>query len=185
MQRICLSCRLRFEAVISPAYCQTMVRYNAWQNQSLYREADLLTDAQRRQDCGVFFGSVQRTLCHILTADHIWMSRFDGWDMPEARGDKSPDWVVDWDALKALRITSDAQLRGWADRLVQSDIDGDLTWWSGLEQREETAPVWGLVSHMFNHQTHHRGQVQGMLTGFGMSPDETDLGFMPNTDEIK
>lgn len=171
--------------MISPDYCVMTSRYNAWQNKSLYREADLMTDTQRRQDRGAFFGSVQRTLCHILTGDHIWMSRFDGWDLPEARGFKSPDWITDWQELKVRRSETDVRFQVWADAVVQSDLNGDLTWWSGLERREETAPVWTLVSHMFNHQTHHRGQVHAMLTGFGMSPDETDLGFMPGTGETE
>jgi len=165
--------------MISAAYAQNMVRYNRWQNRSLYREAGRLTDAQRREDRGAFFKSVQRTLCHILTADHIWMSRFDGWDMPSARGAKSPDWVTDWDQLCAQRIKTDERLIAWADRLSDADLAGNLTWISGLQGSENTRPKWILVAHMFNHQTHHRGQVHALLTSFGMTPDDTDLGFMP------
>jgi uncharacterized damage-inducible protein DinB len=29
--------------------------------------------------------------------------------------------------------------------------------------------------HMFNHQTHHRGQVHAMLTAASARPDDTDL----------
>lgn len=165
--------------MISPDYCQLLARYNQWQNQSLYREAERLTDAQRREDRGVFFKSIHRTLCHILCADHIWMHRFDGWDMPTARGDKTPDWVEGWDDLKEQRITSDSRLIAWADGLTKDALDGDLIWQSGIMGSDVSAPKWSLVAHMFNHQTHHRGQVHGILTGYGMSPDETDLGFMP------
>jgi uncharacterized damage-inducible protein DinB len=36
-----------------------------------------------------------------------------------------------------------------------------------------------LVTHMFNHQTHHRGQVHAMLTGFSVDTPTTDLPFSP------
>ncbi|MCR8725609.1 DinB family protein [Frigidibacter sp. ROC022] len=166
-------------ALVTPDYARLMARYNAWQNRSLYREADKLTDAQRREDRGAFFGSVQRTLCHILTIDHVWMSRFDGWEMPAARGAQSPDWYPDWEPLCAARVETDARLIAWADGLTESALEGDLTWQSGLAGGTQTKPLALLVAHMFNHQTHHRGQVHALLTGFGCRPDDTDLGFMP------
>jgi uncharacterized damage-inducible protein DinB len=165
--------------VISAAFVASFAKYNAWQNQSLYREANRLGDDQRRADMGAFFRSIQRTLCHILTADHIWMSRFDGWDMPDARGSRTPDWVTDWDAQCALRVKTDARLTGWGDRVTDADLSGDLVWSSGPDGPTMTKPRWLLVSHMFNHQTHHRGQVHAMLTRAGMTPDDTDFGFMP------
>ncbi len=165
--------------MISASYLQQMAGYNHRQNQSLYREADLLSEEQRREDRGVFFGSIHRTLCHILTADQIWMSRFDNWDMPDVRGGKSPDWITGWAELKDVRQASDDRLPQWGERIKDTDLQGDLTWQSGIAGEDDSAPTWALVTHMFNHQTHHRGQVHGMLTGFGMVPDETDFEFMP------
>jgi uncharacterized damage-inducible protein DinB len=167
------------DPVIDAAFVRTLARYNAWQNRSLYREADALDEARRREDRGAFFGSVHRTLCHILTADHVWMSRFDGWPMPEARGPRSPDWVTDWDELKERRATTDQRLIGWSERLADADLAGDLTWQSGPDGPVMSRPRWIVVTHLFNHQTHHRGQVHALLTGFGRSPDATDLPWMP------
>ncbi len=167
--------------MISPTYCQQMARYNRWQNTSLYREAAGLTQDQRRADRGAFFGSVQRTLCHILTADHIWMSRFDNWDMPKARGDKSPDWITDWNELTQARNSTDQRLIQWADALDDGALSGEVSWQSGIKTADVSAPLWSLVTHLFNHQTHHRGQVHALLTGYGCTPDATDFGFMPLT----
>ncbi len=163
--------------MISGEYCQGMARYNQWQNQSLYREAARLSDLQRREDRGVFFKSIHRTLCHILCADHIWMHRFDGWEIPKARGSDSPDWITSWDDLHALRVASDERLISWASGLNAYILAGNLTWRFGGKTTDNSALMWGLVVHMFNHQTHHRGQVHAMLTGFDMRPDETDINF--------
>jgi uncharacterized damage-inducible protein DinB len=41
-----------------------------------------------------------------------------------------------------------------------------------------TRPRWVVVTHLFNHQTHHRGQVHALLTGFGEKTGDTDLPFI-------
>jgi uncharacterized damage-inducible protein DinB len=64
--------------MITPAHAQMMARYNRWQNQSLYREADTLTDAERKTDRGAFFKSIHGTLCHIVFADQAWLHRSIG-----------------------------------------------------------------------------------------------------------
>jgi hypothetical protein len=62
--------------MIDLAYVQRMARYNRWQNQSLYGVADALSEDERRRERGAFFGSIHKTLSHLLWADRIWMSRF-------------------------------------------------------------------------------------------------------------
>ena len=62
--------------MIDPAYVQRMARYNRWQNANLYGVADTLSDEERRRERGAFFGSIHKTLSHLLWADQIWMSRF-------------------------------------------------------------------------------------------------------------
>jgi uncharacterized damage-inducible protein DinB len=67
----------------------------------------------------------------------------------------------------------------WADRLEAAALAGELTWFSGAIGAEVRKPRWLLVTHMFNHQTHHRGQVHCMLTQAGGRPRDTDLPLMP------
>ena len=54
-----------------------------------------------------------------------------------------------------------------------------MTYYSLPVQRDVTQLHWVLVTHLFNHQTHHRGQVHCMLTQAGERPSDTDLPFMP------
>ena len=65
--------------MITPPYLRTMTAYNAEMNRRWYTAAETLTDAQRREDRGAFFGSLHATLSHLLCADTIGMSRFAGW----------------------------------------------------------------------------------------------------------
>ena len=64
--------------MITPSYCQMMARYNAWQNQSLFKAAVGLSDAEREADRGAFFGGIRATLSHLMWADLIWIARFEG-----------------------------------------------------------------------------------------------------------
>jgi uncharacterized damage-inducible protein DinB len=164
--------------MIGTGYVQRMARYNAWQNQNLYSCAERLPDEARRQERGAFFGSIHGTLNHLLWADEIWMSRFCGTPRPQGGIPESTGLRAGWDELKRDRMAFDARIIGWANELNDSALSGDLTYYSGAAKRDVTAPKWLLITHFFNHETHHRGQVHCMLTQAGIRPSDTDLPFM-------
>lgn len=169
--------------MITPEFAQTMARYNRWQNRNLYGAADTLSDAARKHDRGAFFGSIHGTLAHLIFGDGIWMSRFAADDsfMPLAKSiPESPHMFPDWSGLKAARVVLDERIVAWADAVRQSDLDGDLTWYSGAVKREITKSRALLITHFFNHQTHHRGQAHAMLTAAGAKPSDTDLMILPD-----
>ena len=85
----------------------------------------------------------------------------------------------DWSELKRERAAFDAVILDWAERLDAAVLARDLTWYSAAVKAERREPIWLLVTHMFNHQTHHRGQVHCMLTQAGGKPGDTDLPLMP------
>lgn len=157
----------------------TMARYNAWQNAAIYRAAGGLTDAARRADRGAFFGSIHGTLSHLLWADHMWLSRFADRPRPETSQADSAAYEPDWDRLSARRGETDGALSAWAAGMTPEDLAHEYRWQSGSTGREETRPMALIVTHVFNHQAHHRGQVHAMLTAAGARPEATDLFVMP------
>lgn len=165
--------------MIDCGYVQRMARYNKWQNASLYGVADALSDDERRRERGAFFGSIHKTLSHLLWGDRMWMSRFTDVPKPEVSNAQSPVLYPEWEPLKRERAAFDATIIAWADGLDPSWLADDLTWYSGAARKEMSQPKWLLVTHMFNHQTHHRGQVHCMLTQAGGKPQPTDLPWMP------
>jgi uncharacterized damage-inducible protein DinB len=70
---------------------------------------------------------------------------------------------------------ADAEIEDWAERVDEAWLDADMTWFSGAAQREVSAPNRLLVTHFFNHQTHHRGQAHALITAAGEKTDDTDL----------
>jgi uncharacterized damage-inducible protein DinB len=168
--------------MIDGAYVQRMARYNRWQNDNLYGTADRLSDDERRRERGAFFGSIHKTLSHLLWGDHTWMSRFTDIPKPPGGIPESVSLYSDWEALKRERKDFDASMIAWADTIEPAWLAAEQTFYSGASKREWTHPRWVLVTHMFNHQTHHRGQVHSMLTQAGGKPSDTDLTFLPDFD---
>ncbi|HEY0419421.1 MAG TPA: DinB family protein [Acetobacteraceae bacterium] len=164
--------------MITPTFVQTMAQYNAEMNRRWYAAADRLTDAQRREDGGAFWGSVHGTLCHILWADRMWMSRFAGWDKPTVIQKDSAGLIADWGELSRARVADDARIIEWSEALTPEWLAQDLVWFSGGAGREMTKPRALTVTHLFNHQTHHRGQAHALLSRFGQDTRGTDLPFV-------
>lgn len=161
-------------------YVKTMARHNRWQNASIYNAVTNLTDAQRREDRGLFFGSIQATLSHLFWGDRTWLHRFAGCMPGKAAG--IPDFVNEydtWDEMVQARAALDAEIMPWSGEVDEAFLQGELSWYSGAVGRDVSKPYSLLVTHFFNHQTHHRGQVNGALTALGQKLDDTDLPFMP------
>jgi uncharacterized damage-inducible protein DinB len=165
--------------MITVDFARTMARYNAWQNRSIYMAADDLDDAAREADRGAFFGSIRATLSHLMWGDLMWMSRLDGGAAPQG-GIAGSGALFDWATLRTGRPRLDARIAAWAWSVSDADLRGDLTWHSGALGREVAKPMGLVVAHVFNHQTHHRGQVHAMLTAAGARPGDTDLFILPD-----
>lgn len=164
---------------------QALAGYNAWMNGKLYDKAAELSEAERRRDAGAFFGSIHGTLNHLLLTDRAWLWRFSG----DARIAQSRDVAgspiamtgrldqelyADFDQLRRERVRSDADITAFAAALTPERLDAEITYrtTAGVEQRHL---LWWAVSHFFNHQTHHRGQVTTLLKQAGVDPGVTDL----------
>lgn len=167
--------------MITPEFCRTMARYNAWQNNGLRDMVKAMSHDDLYQDRGAFFGSIMGTLNHLLWADMIWMSRFDGGEAPDPGMSIADSFEMAPTAAvwAADRFRMDARIRLWAEKLNALDLVGNLEWYSGAMKKQMSKPMPICVMQLFNHQTHHRGQVHAMLTAAGQKPNDTDLPFMP------
>lgn len=166
-------------AMITAQFVLTMARYNAWQNRQMKAAMEALGEDECKKDRGAIFGSILATANHLLWGDAMWMARFDGGARPQGGIPESVDMTArlpDW-ALERFRM--DGRILLWAEALRAVDLVGDLKWYSGAQGREVSKSMALCVTHMFNHQTHHRGQVHAMVTAAGGEGWTSDLAFMP------
>ena len=160
--------------MIEPDYVTFMARYNQEMNGRWLAAAARLTDAQRRADRGAFFGSIHATFNHLLWADRVWLWRLAGAEEPTHPREKSTSFVEDFEELAILRRRTDREIVDWAETVTVDFLATPIVWFAGTP-REFISPQAMRVVHMFNHQTHHRGQIHALLTAFGQDTGATDL----------
>lgn len=163
---------------IDPLPFQRMAQYNLWMTEKLYAAADKMSDAERKEDRGAFFKSVHSTLNHLLFGDRAWLGRFTG-----KTYEVKPigvDLYDDYEALKAAHFEIAQDIVAFADDLTAEWLGGTLEWVAIADGAVRYRPRWLCVTHMFNHQTHHRGQLSTLFSQAGIDIGVTDLPFMPD-----
>lgn len=164
---------------MTPEHARVMARYNRWMNDKLYAAASQLTDAERKQDRGAFFRSIHGTLNHLLLADRVWLGRYTGAALRE--GEMGPGGIQtldqelysDFDELRRAHTKTDDELEAFVAALTIEELAASLRYTRRGVVNE--FPLWHAVAHLFNHQTHHRGQVTTLLLQAGQDPGVTDL----------
>ncbi|MDB5964032.1 MAG: damage-inducible protein DinB [Polaromonas sp.] len=164
-------------------------RYNGWINGQLYAACERLTDEERKRDRGAFFGSIHGTLNHLAVTDQVWLRRLARsgvdhgmpfaalpdtlFDIPEAY---RLDMVLydDWAGLRARRLQLDAAIEHWTADMPEAFPSCTMRYSNskGVERRH---PAWQAITHLFNHQTHHRSQAITLLTQAGVDVGVTDM----------
>jgi len=155
---------------------QCLARYHLWATRRLMVAVDVLSDADYRRDAGLFFKSVHGTLNHLLVAEHrLWLHRF--------AEDASPVVALDAELERDRARLREQLLEGaqaWLPLLElwpTERLQGTLSY-QRMNGQAVTLPFAATLTHVFNHGTHHRGQISAALTALGQPAPELDLVFM-------
>ena len=157
------------------AHFDLLARYNVWATARLLDAVRALPEDNYRRDVGLFFHSIHGTLNHLLVGEHLlWFVRF-------AEG-RSPTVALNAE-VEPDRARLDARLREGAARwapLIASFSPGR---WDGtldyttMRGTAASLPFAATLAHVFNHGTHHRGQITAALTALGQPSPELDLVY--------
>ena len=158
-------------------YLASLARYHAWATAKLYEHVDRLADADYRKDAGLFFKSVHGTLNHLLVADTVWYPRFaEGVSNKVALdAELESDRAALRDRLLAAVPRWQALIESFDDARLAEASTLDYTTAKGIAQSLPFAPTLG---HVFNHATHHRGQITAAITAMGYPCPEIDWVWM-------
>jgi uncharacterized damage-inducible protein DinB len=164
------------------AHFVSLAMYNKWANGRLYDMASALPDEAYRRNVGAYFASLHGTLNHLLTSDRIWLRRLTG----SGEHPSTLNAIVfdDLPSLRAARQLDDDRIvnmvRGFDEAAFEKAFEYSSL--DGVPHRERLREV---LAHLFNHQTHHRGQAHAILTALGVrEPDSLDLLVMYRTDPL-
>lgn len=156
---------------------EMMARYNQWMNGKIYAVCAEIPDNDRKKDMGAFFKSIHATLNHLLYGDKAWMGRFTG--HPFLTDNMGIDLYENFDELRKEREKMDQQIIEWSKTLTPEWLHSELKFTSKVDGKTRVMPHWAAVSQMFNHETHHRGQITTLLKQLGKDPGPTDIPWLP------
>ncbi|MGC1397599.1 DinB family protein [Candidatus Binatus sp.] len=164
---------------------KTMAQYNTWMNRSIYDTCASLTDEERKRDLHAFFGSIHRTLNHLLLTDRVQLGRFVGADRTQSLDESGclieirsldQELYANFVTLRREREKTDATIEAWTTTEITAEfLARDLVYDAMSAVGRYRVPMWIAVTHFFNHQTHHRGQIMTVLSQLGHDPGVTDL----------
>ncbi len=151
--------------------------YNHWMNQQLYRVCETIPDSERKKDMGAFFHSIHGTLNHLLLGDRLWMGRFTGSGFSITSLDQ--ELYADFDVLHREREITDVEIDSWVRRCSDTQLQSTLEYIAAVDKQPRHLPLAKALTHLFQHQIHHRGQITTLISQLGYDFGETDLLFMP------
>ncbi len=154
------------------AHFRMMARYNRLANERLYACCAQLSDAERKKNRQAFFKSIHATLNHIMVGDRNWMTRFEGGGASSAHLDAI--LYDDFEELRAARGREDERIERFAAGLSDQFLARELAYVAN-DGNSHSNPIPMLLAHLFNHETHHRGQVHDMLSQAGIATPVLDL----------
>ena len=147
--------------------------YNHWANRRLYGAALAMPDEAYRRRTGVFFGSLHGTLNHLLLTDRVWLKRLTG----EGEHPNRLDAILfeeRKDLLRA-RLAEDARLKRVIGGYSEADL-GEAVSYQTMSGQPQQQRLQDILLHLFNHETHHRGQAHACVSILtGSEPPSLDL----------
>ena len=150
-----------------------MAHYNRWANRRLYQACAALDEEAYHQKRQAFFGSIHGTLNHILVGDRLWLARIEGLPKPDLKLDDHP--YRDLASLDEARRSEDDRIVELTDGYDEAAIDRVVSYRMVTRPDDVQTPLHLCWLHLFNHQTHHRGQVHDQLSQTDIAPPSLDL----------
>ncbi|MDP7418700.1 MAG: DinB family protein [Gammaproteobacteria bacterium] len=148
---------------------QVLAAYQRQMNQQFYTVCEQLGEEELRQDRGAYFKSIFGTLNHMLLTDRLWLSGFLG--NPISFSSLFEELYDNFAEQRSGREQTDADIKVWVEGLTVKSLQVPFS--DGLQ-----LPLWVTITHFFNHQTHHRGQLSTLLSQAGLNFGATDLPWI-------
>lgn len=162
------------------AYFLKLAEYNQWANQQLYAVLNILDDSQLHQLQPNFFDSIIKTANHIWVGDTLWLGRIDG-NQP-AKYQLDSVVFQDIKSLTTARVQLDQEIIEYIHNLTEQDILGKVSYSRLGELLQEN--LYDVLAHIFNHQTHHRGQLHSMVFAMMGQSLALDMIYFQRTNSV-
>jgi uncharacterized damage-inducible protein DinB len=118
-----------------------------------------------------FFPTLCATLNHIYTVDRFYIDAVKGGKLGLAAFDEEEPFAT-MAELRAAQAELDEELIAFVDMLDEEGLAATVNIHRGTRIQQDRCD--DVLTHLFQHQTHHRGQVHAMLSGTMIEPPQLD-----------
>jgi uncharacterized damage-inducible protein DinB len=148
-----------------------LIRYNDWANERMMEAIRSVSEESRRSPITSSFGSLRETLGHMVSAEWIWLQRWNGQSPATA-----PGWVATDSTDRYLERLAEIrkQRLTWLWELDEAAFEKPIEY-SNLAGNTYRNSLADLIRHVVNHSTYHRGQLATQLRQLGQVPPSTDF----------
>lgn len=150
----------------------TYARYHHWATDRVLESTKPIPDEARKADTGLYFRGIHGTLNHLLLVDRLWLGRFTGSPYPVR--DLAEEVDADFATLADSLRRETAAWASFVDGHSESELAKPFTYTS-MRGAPTTVRLGEALLHVFNHGTHHRGQISAIVTRLGFPTPETDI----------
>jgi uncharacterized damage-inducible protein DinB len=155
------------------AHFTMLADYSQWADRRLVDGLEPLSDSDWHADQGLFFNSIHLTLNHILVVEQLWLGRLKGerWEGKSLNDPQDPGRAGLVAKLYAQGALTRAAMQALPDplpaRIQYQTTDG----------KPMDVPLAPVLAHLFNHGTHHRGQITAAAERLGVTVQELDIPY--------
>ena len=158
-----------------------LYQFNAWANRRMFEATAGLTDEELARDLKSSFPSLRDTLVHIVGAEWVWLTRWQGTSptsLPTSKSGLTHAQIVEW--WREI----DSERAAFLKSLAPSEIDRVIAY-TNFAGVNYAFPLWQMLRHLVNHSSYHRGQVMTMLRQLGKPAVQTDMILMYQEAELR
>ena len=148
-----------------------LARNNRLANVRLHNACLQLSAAELVEPRTSFFPTIRATLNHILIVDRFYIDALKGGTLGHGAFARAEPYLTK-DALMAQQSALDEELIAFIDSLDEKGLAATTYVHRGTRIQQDRCD--DILSHLFQHQTHHRGQVHAMLSGSRIKPPQLD-----------
>jgi uncharacterized damage-inducible protein DinB len=152
-------------------YLETLYEYNFWANHRYFTVAEGLNAEQLHREQGHSWGSLQAMFVHMLSSEWVWLQRWHG---SSPKGHLNPADFPTLVSIKERWSKQEAELRAFIGSQTEDSLRSVITY-SNLSGQTFRVPLWQMLGHLANHETHHRGELAAMFALMDVPHPEEEM----------
>lgn len=151
-------------------YLEHLYDYNYWANKRYLSVAEMLTEEQLFRKQGHSWDSVHAVLVHMMSSEQMWPQRWRG----EAGTFLDPK---EFPTVASIRQSWAGIEKNMRTFLAAQNDESLLNVVTYTNPKGETfsLPLWQMMAHVPNHNTHHRGELAAMFALMGIAHPEEEV----------